>query len=746
MKKQKLALALVLALPALVPLLRPGLWAAHDPFHHLFRSFDLDYALRGGELYPRWLPNLGFFYGYPVVNFYAPLGYYLVAFLHWLGLGFIAALKGAFALSFLLAAVTSYIWAEDLFGEEAGLWAAVAYTYFPYHLANAYIRAALAEHLAFVFFPLILWLLRRTIHRPALPDAAYLALAVGGLVITHNLSAFMFAPFAAFYALILLGFSPERRLSAFIRLCAGTAGGMALVAFYWLPALAEVRWIRAGQIVASVTEPLELLSPVWGLFSPFFIHRYTPHQGTPFQHPFGMWQTGWMLAGIAAAALSWRLLSGEQRGMILAAIALEAGAIFLMQSASAPLWRSVRALTYLQFPWRFQAVAGVWGTLLVAPLPLALKQVLFRHNRWSLTRPRVLGTGVLALSTLVWAATGLLGIRWEPLTWPETGQPVVEEKDVNFHSLAQYDYQTALWARIWGGPWLLEYLPATVRVPREEFWLPREGPSPWDEPYPKPSLVELERLCPLDFRFTIEAPQDTYIRWHQFWFPGWQAAVDGVPVEAMPSPQLGLVTVPVTAGRHRVRIWFGDTLSRRWGKVLALVAAVSLLGALARGRRWRALMVIGIVLGMWLILWGWQNLRNSTCVIPQKSWVFLEGRIALLGAASKQEEGVLEATLYWMALGPLDEDLTAFVHLIGPDGRKISQHDGPPCESFSPTTRWEPGEIVPDRHLIPLPEGLPEGDFRLMVGMYRLEPELRNLEVTGPDGKILGSSWSFPVR
>ena len=745
MRKRTALLLLISTIPVLLPLLRPGLWAAHDPFHHLFRAFDLDYALRGGNIYPRWLPNLGFFYGYPVLNFYAPLSYYLVVLLHWLGLGFIAALKGAFALSFLLAAITAYLWGKDIFGEEAGLWIAAAYTYFPYHLANAYVRAALAEHLAFIFFPLILWLMRRTMRRRTLVNAAYLALAMAGLILTHNLSTFMFAPFAVLYALIIAWATPaSERLKALARAGMGLAGGVALSAFYWLPAITEVRWIRAGQVAPSVIEPLKFLSPLRGLFSPFFIHRYFPHQGTPFQHPFSQWQAAIMLTGILAGILGWRLLSGEQRLVLVAAVLLELLSIALMLNLSAPLWSHIEALIYLQFPWRFQAMAGVFGSLTVAPLPLLLS-----HPLGKASKGRAMA-GLLAVFVIGWAATGMLGLHLEPLTWPETGEPVVREEDVSFHSMAQYDYQTALWARLWGGPWLLEYLPATVKIPREEFWLPREGPSPWKEPYLRPSLVELQQQCPLEHQLIVETPEDTYIRWHQFWFPGWQATVDGKPVRVEPSPQLGLVTVPIPAGRHQVRIWFGDTPSRRWGGGIALVGALMVLLALLKERRWRALLVIVITLGFWLSLWGWENLRSPTCAQPRKAWVFLENRIAFLGCTARPEilrpGGVMEVTLYWMALEPLDENLTAFVHLIGPDGKRISQHDGPPAESFSPTTRWEPGEIIPDRHLMPIPEKMPSSPEGLVIGMYRLEPELRNLDVLDQNGNILGNTWTFEFQ
>jgi len=66
-----------LSLPVLWPLLEPAYLSSHDGLHHLFRLLDLDWCIRGASLYPRWLPNLGFGYGYPVLNYCAPLTYHL---------------------------------------------------------------------------------------------------------------------------------------------------------------------------------------------------------------------------------------------------------------------------------------------------------------------------------------------------------------------------------------------------------------------------------------------------------------------------------------------------------------------------------------------------------------------------------------------------------------------------------------------------------------------------------------------
>ncbi len=727
---------MLFAVFVLLPLLRPGLWASHDTFHHLFRSFDLDYALRGGNLYPRWLPNLGFFYGYPVLNFYAPLGYYLIVLVHWLGSGFITSIKWVYVVSFLTASGLAYLWGREIWGVEGGLWVAVAYTYFPYHVANAYVRGAIAEHLAFVFFPLILWLLHRIVEEeePKGRDVVWLSIAVAGLVITHILSAFMFLPFAVLYLVgLLVGEGKVGWQKTLLPVVGGLGGGL-LSSFYWLPAIMETGWIRAGRVALSVTEPLKLLSPISGMFSPFLIQRYTPDQGAFFQHPYSQWQVLLMLAGLLAGVLAWKKLTRKQKVVLIVSMLLESLVFFLMIRPSRPLWVHFHPLVFLQFPWRFQGVAGVFSSLVVGVIPLAVKLV-FGNRKW-------MRATLLALVALLWAATSMLGLHLEPLTWPETGKPVVNENDVNFHSMAQYDYQTALWARLWGGPWLLEYLPVTEKVPREEFWLPRKGPSPWNRAYEPPESVSLGRQCPLSHRLVVDAPSDTYIRWHQFWFPGWHASVDGRSVETSPSPQLGLVTVPIPKGKHSVKIWFGSTTHRLVGDVLSAAAALLLLYWLWRsgGRREFGFLVLALI--AWLALWGAQNTLHSTCTTPSRTWRTVEDSFALLGCDAYRQNGHLYVTAYWMDTRPTGENLTTFVHADDGKGRIVAQHDGPPCESFSPTSRWEPGEIVPDRHLLsPKGSARVEDASRFEIGIYRLNPSFQNLAMKDRQGRPAGISW-----
>ena len=97
---------LLVTLPAWLPWLDPRLdfRALDDAKNHMIRIYHLRWLIERGVWYPRWLPDMFMGYGYPVLNFYAPVFYYLA----W-GLGQVLHLSiwGPFRATGVVAAVVS---------------------------------------------------------------------------------------------------------------------------------------------------------------------------------------------------------------------------------------------------------------------------------------------------------------------------------------------------------------------------------------------------------------------------------------------------------------------------------------------------------------------------------------------------------------------------------------------------------------------------------------------------------------
>jgi hypothetical protein len=113
-------------------------------------------------------------------------------------------------------------------------------------------------------------------------------------------------------------------------------------------------------------------------------------------------------------------------------------------------------------------------------------------------------------------------------------------------------------------------------------------------------------------------------------------------------------------------------------------------------------------------------------------------QIALVGYRSSpiQSGAPLTVTLYWRADGRPDGDYRVFVHLLQDGaGQPLAQHDSPPRYGRYPTSAWQAGDVIPDVHVLEIPQ-LPAGEHvYLAVGMYRPDTLVR-LPIVGPDGRM----------
>jgi hypothetical protein len=78
----------------------------------------------------------------------------------------------------------------------------------------------------------------------------------------------------------------------------------------------------------------------------------------------------------------------------------------------------------------------------------------------------------------------------------------------------------------------------------------------------------------------------------------------------------------------------------------------------------------------------------------------------------------LPLALYWKVNRELPLDYTVFVHMLDAEGNKVAQRDTPPLDGTRPTSDWLPGELLRDDQDLFIPEGVPDGTYRLVVGMY----------------------------
>src|SRR5579883_3340056 len=155
---------ILISLGAIFPLFHSGFFPMHDDTQ-VARVYEMAKSLRDGMFPVRWVQDLGYGYGYPIFNFYAPLAYYVGGMIALFADALFAA-KVMIFFGVVLSGITMYLLGKALWGQWGGIFSAILYVYAPYHAVDLYVRGDIAELWAYVFFPLALlgiWFLYKNI-------------------------------------------------------------------------------------------------------------------------------------------------------------------------------------------------------------------------------------------------------------------------------------------------------------------------------------------------------------------------------------------------------------------------------------------------------------------------------------------------------------------------------------------------------------------------------------------------------
>ncbi|MSP14155.1 MAG: hypothetical protein EXR62_14515 [Chloroflexi bacterium] len=628
------ATLLVCAVSYLPLLWLPGIVntrAGGDSPFLLLRVQQMAAMLAAGQAPVEWLPDAAYGYGYPFFHFYAPLVYYLAAGLDLLGMGAPLAIRFAQVLGFVLAAAGMYGLVRAWTGSRpAALLAAVAYTYAPFHLVNVYVRGdSLAEFWAFALYPLILLALWRLWRRPTWRNAAWLALGYGALALCHNISFLIFSPFLGL-AGMALAFSGRRRdvsltgyaaraaaepaRKIYLLLAGGAAAaGLALSAWYWLPALQDQSLVQLQENLTGYFSYTGHFRQMPGFTVPggdgsgyaSLVQSGVPFDyrvnggGTPFA--MGLVQGALALLGIAGLAVRWfqqaaRRVTAEPAGGSAAPLWLwEAAlvvtcilAMFFITPASRFVWARIPLLPFVQFPWRFLSVQALAGAALTAGVVLAWPA------RW-----QQVAAGVIASMLLLTSGMAALPVEVLPL----------RAADVTPATLQLYE----LFTGNIGSTVRAEYLPQAAQPrPYTGPLIYQPGRLPVEISSGAPHIVGgAARLAAIgqnglgqSFQVQVDTPQ-AQVLFDRLAFPYWQARLDGQPLELSAAQGSGLLRANLPQGSHTLELQWAPPTRRRLLQVAgALMLGLAILAALWGMRRSRpAIWGTDVALiGAWLVV------------------------------------------------------------------------------------------------------------------------------------------------
>ena len=97
-------------------LFKKGYFSIHDDLQ-VGRLYQMDLCFRDGQLPCRWVPDMGYGYGYPLFNYYPPLPYYFGELIHIIGFSIIDSTKVMFIAGFVISAILMFLFGRKLWGD-----------------------------------------------------------------------------------------------------------------------------------------------------------------------------------------------------------------------------------------------------------------------------------------------------------------------------------------------------------------------------------------------------------------------------------------------------------------------------------------------------------------------------------------------------------------------------------------------------------------------------------------------------
>lgn len=489
---------ILLSLAAVRPLATPGWFPMHDDVQ-VARVVAMSRSLADGQIPVRWVSDLGYGYGYPLFNFYGPLPYYAGGVIALLTGDPLGATKIMMAVGMVLAAVSMFALAARLLPFWAAAALSMLYMYAPYHGTQLFVRGAVGELWAYGFLPLVV--------AGALGNVPLGIVGLFGVITSHTITGpivvglLLVASFFRFRTVLpILGF------------------GLALSAFFWLPAFAEMGSTSvAGQIGggADFRDHFVCARQLWD--SALGYGGSTPGCIDGMSFKIGKLQI--LLAGLGLAAAQTPL------GMIGAALAI--GSVFLMTPLSRGLWELMPFAAFIQYPWRFLSFASL-GLVLLAP------------GLWQRVRGRA---GVFAGAAVIVLAVWTNAESFVPQT---------------IYPAASSDFQTEYELRFRASRISDEYMAPDFVRPSTE------------------ADVVRGKLPGSSIRRTYEVRGDggSNVVVPLAYFPGWTYTVDGVAAD--PKVEAGLPVFTLAPGDHTIEAQLTNTPVRAAGNAISLAALVVL--------------------------------------------------------------------------------------------------------------------------------------------------------------------------
>ncbi len=566
-------LVIIIAVLTIVPIFSHSYFSMHDD-QHVARLYLLDQAINQGTLYPRWVDQLGFGYGYPLFNFYPPLIYYVAEIFRSVGFGYMTSIKLMLLVATIVGSLGMYVFLKKIYNSTTALVGAIFFTFFGYRAIALYVRGAFSEYMGLSLVPWVLWSLHRLKKDISIKNAFYVGISSALLILAHPFIAVPASFFIVVFTIMeYLSLRNADRPTYMQHVVFGGLLGLGLSAFFWLPSMIERQYTLIDSILlkelASYTIHFVYPQQLW--YSPWGFGGSVEGLGDglsfQIQKPFiGFFLIALLISVNFFFSRLYTRFDAERKNITLYFLLMTLASVFFMLPFSKPIWDAIPYLQYLQFPWRFMAFTGFFlaafcssGFYFFSKIPFIAEH---SHRKYITT-----GT----IMAIFFAIFIVQGKYFRPQKFLETTDIV----RTNFKEIAWRISSTSF-----------EFVPKGVRTTKSAYdttTLAIQEPDISDKAY---TVIEGDATIELlsrryDYKkLRVSAGTPITLQLNNYSFPGWHAYINGEEMSINDNNDFKLIQIDVPIGINLVEFKFLQTPVRSTAGAISLVSWLYVISAL----------------------------------------------------------------------------------------------------------------------------------------------------------------------
>lgn len=499
-------------------------------------------ALKQGNFPVGWTDGFAN-YGLPLGTVSQQLTTYLSAFVIMLSHNPVLGFNIASFLGILLSSAFFYFFLRIYFEPFPAFLGIFLFNFTPYRILNVYLRGALPEFFAGVFFPLLLISSYLVIVKKNMYGFFLFIISFALLTLTHPFMDIVVLFLLIPYILFLI-FSTKNSFKIYVVktiryaviFLSGLIFAIFMASYYIIPLMLEIKYFYYGQGGNHLT-PNNFL-----LLANYFSYNYI------YFSPMDIFNRGFTVnVGVIESIIFvtgiiyffYRSFSKKIKELSIIDFATVSGIIliFMMSPLSKILYTHINFLSNIQFPWRMLSAFIFLPPILFAFFVSRVNNKFF---------PFVSIASILLIS--FFAFPQLYGKNYT--VFPQ-----------NYYSFTPLNLDAVVMNTIWTGN-------------SEEYPITQQKAAIIGG---KGSILS-QQVFNNKRIYTVSAQNQLRLIDRTFYFPGWKVLIDGVniPIQYQDPAYRGVITYDVPAGKHTVLVLYTDTKVRLLGKIVTIASLVLL--------------------------------------------------------------------------------------------------------------------------------------------------------------------------